>query len=96
MKQEDVLKCLMKDQKELEHYGVKTLSLFGSHARNQAREGSDIDILVSFKKPLGLFTFLELKDHLEGLLGSQVDLVTEEALHPHLRDKIIKESIHVI
>jgi predicted nucleotidyltransferase len=64
-------------------------------ARNEEKETSDVDILVSFDKPIGIFAFMELKDHLEEILATPVDLVTEQALHPHLHDKIMEESIHV-
>lgn len=96
MRQQAVLNCLMKDKKNLNQYGIKTLSLFGSVARGEETESSDVDILVSFKKSLGLFAFMELKDHLEEVLGMEVDLVTEKALHPRLRNKILQELIHVI
>jgi len=95
MNKQEALRCLTRDQKELEQYNVKSLSLFGSVARGEEMESSDVDILVSFGKPIGLFTFIELKEHLEEILGINVDLVTEQALHPHLHDKIIEESIHV-
>lgn len=96
MRRQNVLQCLNQDQKALKQYGIKTLSLFGSVAREEATEASDVDILVTFSRPLGLFAFMELKDHLEGILHAPVDLVTKEALHPRLRSKILKESIHVI
>jgi hypothetical protein len=96
MRQENILKSLNQDEKILKQYGVKSLSLFGSVARGEEKDTSDIDLLVTFDQPLGLFTFMELKDHLEGVLGAHVDLVTEKALHPHLRKRILKESIHVI
>ena len=96
MRQQNILQNLNKDQKTLKQYGIKTLSLFGSVAREEATETSDVDILVTFSQPLGLFAFMELKDHLEELLDAHVDLVTEDALHPRLRSRILKESIHVI
>ncbi|MCE3231088.1 MAG: putative nucleotidyltransferase [Alphaproteobacteria bacterium] len=95
MNQQDILKRLLLDQKELEQYSVKSLSLFGSVARNEEKETSDVDILVSFDKPIGIFAFMELKDHLEEILATPVDLVTEQALHPRLHDKSMEESIHV-
>jgi len=95
MNRQDIFQRLTQDQKELEHYSVKSLSLFGSVARGEEKETSDVDILVSFGKPIGLFAFIELKDHLEEILGTHVDLVTEQALHPRLHNKIIEESIHV-
>ncbi len=96
MKRQDILHCLTLDKSLREQYGVQSLSIFGSIARDEAKESSDIDILVSFNRPLGLFAFIKLKDHLEEVLGKRVDLVTEQALHPHLRNRILKESIHVI
>ena len=96
MKRNDIVRYLTQDRKALEHYHVKSLSLFGSAARNQQTPTSDIDILVSFDHPLGLFAFINLKNHLEELLGSPVDLVTEQALHPYLRHRILEESVHVI
>jgi len=96
MKQRQVLRCLTQDRKNLKRYGVKSLSLFGSVARKEEIDISDVDLLVTFNQPLGIFAFMELKDHLEGVLGTRVDLVTEDALHPHLRNRILKESIHVI
>lgn len=95
MNQQDVIQRLTRDQKKLEQYSIKSLSLFGSVARGEEKETSDIDILVSFGKPIGLFSFIELKDYLEEILGTQVDLVTEQALHPRLHNKIIEGSIHV-
>jgi predicted nucleotidyltransferase len=96
MKQQQVLRCLTQDQEALRQYGVESLSLFGSVAREEENDKSDVDLLVTFGQPVGLFSFLELKDHLEGVLGARVDLVTKEALHPRLRKKILGESIHVI
>jgi len=96
MRRQHVLHCLKKDQSTLKQYGLKTLSLFGSVAREDEKETSDVDILVTFNQPLGLFAFMELKDHLEEILDAHVDLVTEDSLHPRLRSRILKESIHVI
>lgn len=96
MRRQYVLQSLHQDQMTLKQYGVKSLSLFGSVAREEEKETSDIDILVTFEQPLGFFAFMDLKDHLEEILGTHVDLVTEDALHPRLRNKILKESIHVI
>lgn len=96
MRRQNILHCLNQDKRALKQYDVKTLSLFGSVAREEEKETSDVDILVTFNRPLGLFAFMELKDHLEGILDAHVDLVTEDALHPRLRSRILKESIHVI
>jgi predicted nucleotidyltransferase len=74
---------------------VRTLSLFGSVARNEGRIGSDIDILIDFDAKMGLFVFVDLKNYLEDLLDCEVDLVTKSALHPALRKKILQEAKNV-
>ncbi len=70
------------------------MALFGSLARGEATEESDIDLLVEFSKPIGLLRFVALKRLLgEVVLGRPVDLVTPKALKPQLRDWILKEAI---
>ena len=74
---------------------VKSLAVFGSVLQDTAGPDSDIDILVQYQTPPGLFGFLDLKEYLESIVGRPVDLVTENALKRQLRDKIIKEAVHV-
>ncbi len=62
-------------------------------ARDEAEPASDVDILVEFGEPVGLFEFVALKNYLEGILGSPVDLVTEDALKRQLRDRILEEAV---
>lgn len=95
MKLATALKILKKNSPELAHLGVKSLALFGSTARNEAASASDVDILVEFDRPVGLFEFVRLKMLLEELLDRKVDLVTPDALHPALRDRILKEAVYV-
>jgi predicted nucleotidyltransferase len=68
------------------------MAIFGSIARNEATEESDIDILVDFDSKKGLFGFADLKFYLEEILGCRVDLVTKRALHPALKTRILSES----
>lgn len=72
-------------------YGVSSLAIFGSHARGEARKTSDIDMLVSFSGRVSLLTLVALERELTELLGRQVDLQTEAALSPYLRDRILQE-----
>jgi len=74
-------------------YAVKSLELFGSYARGEEKEESDIDILVEFTKPIDLFIFMELEERLSDLLGAKVDLVMRDTLKPRIRDRIIKEAV---
>ena len=94
MKQDEVLKLLVLHKKELEALGVRSLAVFGSVIHGEAGPDSDVDILVEFVKPVGYFAFFGVKERLEEILGCRVDLVTREALHPRLRDGILKEAVH--
>lgn len=76
-----------------EKYYVKTMGIFGSYIRGEQRESSDIDILVEFARPVGLFTFIELEDYLSNLLGIKVDLVLKDGIKPALKDYILREMI---
>jgi predicted nucleotidyltransferase len=76
----------------LKRFGVKRASLFGSLARGEDREDSDIDILVEFEAGKSLLDLAGLKIELEELLGRRVDLLTFNSLHPLLKDKILKEQ----
>ena len=95
MNQEDVLTILKKEKRTLNEFGVRSIALFGSYARGEAHRNSDIDILVEFNHPVGLFEFARLKLYLEKKLGHEVDLVTAEALRKEMRDDILREAFHV-
>jgi predicted nucleotidyltransferase len=76
-------------------YGVKTLAVFGSMARGDDREQSDVDILVTFSGKATFDNFMGLKLELEDLLGRPVDLGTPETLRPEMRDAVERDLIHV-
>jgi predicted nucleotidyltransferase len=73
-------------------YAVKEIGVFGSYAKGDATEISDIDILVEFEKPLG-WKSIELELYLEKLLGKKIDLVTKKALKPVIKDDILKSVL---
>lgn len=81
------LHALLREQK------VAELFVFGSVARGEASPDSDIDILVAFSEPVGLFHFLRLRAALADALGHPVDLVTQDALKPAFRESILKEAV---
>lgn len=78
-----------------QRFGVRALSLFGSVARDEARDESDIDVLVDFDGPATLLGFMGLKLFLEERLGVRVDLVTRRALKPLIKPRIESEAIRV-
>lgn len=83
-------------QQITEQFGVKSLYLFGSIARDEGEYDSDIDLLVEFDQPIGLFRFIELQQKLETILGAEVDLGTRRSLKIEFTDRITGEAISVI
>jgi predicted nucleotidyltransferase len=96
MDRQRVLNLLDAHRDQLDEFAVEALFLFGSVARDEATSESDVDFLVEFNRPVGLFTLLGLQAYLEELLGCPVDLGTPNSLRPHLRDAVLKEAIRAI
>jgi predicted nucleotidyltransferase len=90
-----VLGLLRDRRSELRSLEVRSLWLFGSVARDEATPNSDVDVLVAFDRPVGMFAFARLHSYLESLLGCKVDLGTPDSLKPHLQETVIREAIHV-
>jgi predicted nucleotidyltransferase len=76
-------------------YRVESLGVFGSMARGDDHEGSDVDVFVTFEGPATFDNFMGLKLDLEDLLGRRVDLLTPKGLRPDLEAEINREVIHV-
>jgi predicted nucleotidyltransferase len=90
------LSILHKHEDELrQKYGVESLALFGSVARDEARPDSDVDLLVEFNRPVGLFGLVALQQHLESLFGCKVDLGTPRSLRPGMKERVLQEAVHV-
>ena len=96
MKQDIVIQILKQKNAELtKQFGVKSLLLFGSVARNEATATSDIDLLVEFNRPVGYFGLFALQDYLEKLFGCFVDLGTPDSLKPYIKERVMEELIRV-
>ena len=78
-----------------EQYSVKTLGVFGSYARGEATEKSDLDLLVDFQGDLTFDKYMNLKFFLEDLFGKKIDLVIRDDIKPQIKDKILGETIYV-
>ncbi len=85
----EIIKVHLPDVKK--RFGVKKIGVFGSHSRGEETDASDVDVLVGFEKPVDIFTFLELREYLETVLKRKVDLVTEKALKPMIKDRVLSE-----
>ena len=95
MQRDQALRMLNSHKTELEErYGVKKVGIFGSVARNSARDDSDIDIVVAMEP--NILLRVQLKEELEQLLGSKVDLIRYwKRMNPFLKARIDKEAHYV-
>jgi predicted nucleotidyltransferase len=72
-------------------HAITSVGMFGSMARGEAAPESDIDLLVEFGKPIGLWDVIGIKQELASALGRKIDLLTRNAISPYLRDRILGE-----
>jgi predicted nucleotidyltransferase len=89
---------ILKSQKDYlqQRYGIEVIGVFGSVARGENNENSDIDILYKFKdKKLSLFEYMQLLSELEEKFHTKVDLVREDKIKPFLKEYIQKDIINV-
>jgi predicted nucleotidyltransferase len=96
MQRDDAIEKLKQHEAELRQLGVEHLYLFGSTARGDAREDSDVDLF--FDHPLGslgLFQLMDVKDAAARILGHKADIMTRRSLHPVLRERIEASALQV-
>jgi len=87
----EVLKPTLKKR-----FKVETIEIFGSYARNQAHEKSDVDLLVTYSTTdYDYFTIIGLRNYLRWKLHVKVDVVSKEFLNKHIRDEVLREAIPV-
>lgn len=95
MDRDRILETLEAHRVQLRALGLHRIGLFGSHARGEARKGSDLDFLVEFEPGAKTFdNYMDLKDLLEELFGAPVDLVVPETLKARLREGILRETVY--
>ena len=95
MTRRTVITRIRKHRAQLNKLGVKSLSLFGSVARGDAKPDSDVDILVEFRGKATFDRYMDTKLYLEDLLGRKVDLVTPKAIKPLMKPYIMQDLVHV-
>ena len=96
MNREEVLDILRTHKPTLaERFGVIELALFGSFARDEANDESDVDVLVRYDGPATSRSYFGVQFYIEDLLGRRVDLVTEKALRSEFRPYVEREAVNV-
>jgi uncharacterized protein len=95
MRRDHVIQLLSEHKAELTRLGVKALWLFGSAARDEAREDSDLDILVEFEGRLTYGKYCDVRFFIEDLIGCNVDLVPAKDLRPAVRPYVERDAIRV-
>jgi predicted nucleotidyltransferase len=96
MGKDAVIQALQRHQRELNAAGIVHLRLFGSVARDEARDGSDIDLVADFDrtKRFTLLSMARLENRLSDLLGAKVDLAPADSLRDLVRARVQQEAIH--
>ena len=96
MKRDDVIAILKEHEAELRELGVEHLYLFGSTARGEAREDSDVDLFFDHPEgSLGLYQLMDVKDAAARILGQKTEIMTRRSLHPVLRERIEASALQV-
>ncbi len=96
MKRADAITLLQAHEAQLKQLGVLTLYMFGSTAREEAREGSDVDLFFDYDKgKLALFQLMDVKEYTSEILGCKADIMTRDSIHRVLREEIEASAIRV-
>jgi len=96
MKRTDVIRVLKQHETELKELGVEHLFLFGSVARDDANDSSDVDLFFDHARGrIGLYELMDVKERAQKILGQRTDIMTRASLHPVLREKIEETALRV-
>jgi uncharacterized protein len=74
-------------------FKVDTIEIFGSYARGEQSEDSDLDILVTYSEMVSFFTMNDLKTYLQRKLHAKVDIVSKKFLNPYIKDRVLREAV---
>jgi predicted nucleotidyltransferase len=96
MKRDEAINRLKEHEADLRRLGVEHLYLFGSIARGDASEESDVDLFFDHEKgKLGLFELMDVKERATSILGRKADVMTRDSLHPVLKKRIEESAVRV-
>ena len=96
MKRDEAISRLQQHEADFKRLGVEHLYMFGSTARGEAKDDSDVDLFFDYEKgKLGLFELMDVKEYAAGILGRKTDIMTRDSLHKMLREKIESTAVRV-
>jgi len=96
MKRDEAISRLKQHEADLKRLGVEHLYMFGSTARGEAKDDSDVDLFFDHEKgKLGLYELMDVKERAASILGHKTDIMTRNSLHPRLRARIEKSAVLV-
>lgn len=96
MQRDEAISRLKQHEADLKRLGIEHLYIFGSTARDEAKEDSDIDLFFDYEKgKLGLFELMDVKDYAASILGRKADIMTRDSLHKVLRRQIEATAVRV-
>jgi predicted nucleotidyltransferase len=97
MKTLEEIKQTLRETKPLlqEQYQVTELGIFGSYARGEQTETSDVDVLIDYDQAPTLFKLVELRDYLAEVIEMKVDVVTKNGLKPTIRERVLSEVVYI-
>lgn len=97
MKTLEEIKQILSERKSwlCETYQITELGIFGSYARGEQTQDSDVDVLIEYEQAPTLFAVVNLRDFLRDLIGLPVDVVTKNGLKPRIRDRVLAEVIDI-
>ncbi|NMF63188.1 DNA polymerase beta [Brasilonema octagenarum UFV-E1] len=97
MKTLEEIKQILRQSKPLlqEQYQITQLGIFGSYARGEQTQESDVDVLIDYDRAPTLFKLVELRDYLSNAIGMKVDIVTQNGLKPRIRERVLSEVVYI-
>ncbi len=96
MKRDQAMSLLRCHEADLKRLGVEHLYMFGSTARGEANEDSDVDLFFDHQKgKLGLFDLMDVKERAASILGQETEIMTRNSLHPRLKKRIEESAVLV-
>jgi predicted nucleotidyltransferase len=96
MERDEAISRLQQHEADLKRLGVERLYMFGSTARGEASQDSDVDLFFDYQKgKLGVYELMDVKEYAAGILGRKTDIMTRDSLHKTLREAIEATAVRV-